>query len=136
MLQYAVQHTAGTPCTLDLMEPPSESESDSVPTFEYTSKLLKLMYLAKRTRPDILFTMSFLATKCKDPCVSDQLKLDRVLMYINGTQDLGLTLQPDSMVIHSYIDASYREHRPALHPLSTPPAPSRSSSAAPPRSPS
>jgi hypothetical protein len=33
-----------------------------------------------------------------------------VLRYINGTQDLGLTLQPDSMVIHSYIDASYASH--------------------------
>ncbi len=33
-----------------------------------------------------------------------------MLRYINGTQDLGLTLQPDSMVIHSYIDASYASH--------------------------
>jgi hypothetical protein len=80
MSQYGVQHTAGTPCTLDLMEPPSESESDSVPVFDYTSKLMKLMYL-----PDILFTMSFLATKCKDSCVSDNLKLDRVLRDINST---------------------------------------------------
>jgi hypothetical protein len=63
MSQYGVQHTAGTPCILDLTEPPSESESDSVLVFDYTSKLMKLMYLNKRTRSDILFTMSFL----KDP---------------------------------------------------------------------
>eukprot|EP01034_Spumella_vulgaris_P022924 gene22924-29102_t len=110
--QYGVaDHTAGTPCTADLMEPPTDTRS--VPVFDYTSKLMKLMFLGKRSRPDILFTMSYLATKCKEPCVSDMHKLDRVLRYINGTLNIGVTLEPDSLLVHSYIDASYASHSDA-----------------------
>jgi hypothetical protein len=92
------------------MEPPSESESDSFPVFDYTSKL---HVLGQADTAGHYIQHVFLATKCKDSCVSDNLKLDHVLRYINGTQDIGLTLQPDSMLIHSYIDASYASHSDA-----------------------
>jgi hypothetical protein len=109
--QYNVQHTASTPCELTLMEP--TSDPTPVPVYDYTSKVMKLMFLAKRSRPDILLTMAYLATKCKSPTGGDMGKLDRVLRYINGTRDIGLTLKPDSLVIHSYIDASYASHADA-----------------------
>jgi hypothetical protein len=57
---------------------------------EYLSLVMSLMYLARFTRPDIHFAVSYLATKSNNPTVSDQKKLERVLKYVAGTQYEGI----------------------------------------------
>ena len=69
------------------------------------------MFLAKRTRPDILMPLSYLSTKVSSPTAYDEIKLNRIIKYINYTKHLCLNLQPTSLNIYAYIDASY-----ALHP--------------------
>jgi hypothetical protein len=71
----------------------------------------KLLYLAKRARPDILVSVSFLSTRVQDPTTVDWKKLDRVLRYLNGTPDLGITIEPDKdLTITAFIDAAFAVH--------------------------
>ena len=46
---------------------------------QYISLLMKLMFLATRTRPDILTAVCGFATKCKAPTDADQKRVDRVV---------------------------------------------------------
>ena len=70
-----------------------------------------LLYLAKRTRPDILLPVSFLTTRVQAPDEDDWNKLQRVLRYLNGTQDLGICLRADCPTnVTAHIDASYGVH--------------------------
>ena len=77
----------------------------------YHTQVAKLLYLAKRTRPDILLAVSFLTTRVQSPDEDDMNKLIRVLKYLNGSKDLGIVLRADKpFVVHAYIDASYGVH--------------------------
>jgi hypothetical protein len=71
----------------------------------------KLLYLSKRSRPDILTPVAFLTKRVTKPQADDMKKLERTVQYIRGTRDLGLTLTiDDPMTVISYIDASYGIH--------------------------
>jgi hypothetical protein len=100
-----------TPATEQLFStresPPLDDEAKSM----FHTQVAKLLYLAKRTRPDILLAISFLTTRVQAPDQDDLQKLKRVLKYINGTSELGLVLRTsDPMRIYAYIDASYGIH--------------------------
>jgi hypothetical protein len=72
----------------------------------------KLIYLTKRSRPDILLAVSFLSTRVSAPTIQDENKLKKVLMYLNSTVDLGITIQKntDELEVKGYIDASFACH--------------------------
>ena len=53
----------------------------------------KLLFLAKRARPDILTAVAFLTTRVKNPTAEDQEKLKRVIMYLQFTPKLCLKLE-------------------------------------------
>lgn len=76
----------------------------------FHSMVAKALYLAKRTRPDILTAISFLTTRVREPTEEDERKLDRVLKYLNGTRTLNLTLERDEGPCKAYIDASFGVH--------------------------
>jgi hypothetical protein len=89
-------------------EPLSEHSSK-----EFHSMVAKLLYVAKRTRGDILLPVNFLATRVKSPTTSDFIKLNRVLQYLNGTANQEMILSMNTMndvTLHAYIDASYAVH--------------------------
>jgi hypothetical protein len=83
---------------LNKFPPTSASENltdidhDSPPTNkkEYLSLVMSLMYLARFTRPDINFVVSYLATKSSAPTEQDSERLMRVLRYLAGTKNDGL----------------------------------------------
>ena len=78
---------------------------------EFHHLVAKLLYLAKRTRPDILLAVAFLCTRVKGPDMDDYKKLGRCLSYIRCTKELRLTLEAKDMsVIHWWIDASFAVH--------------------------
>jgi hypothetical protein len=56
----------------------------------YLSLVMSLMYLARFTRPDVHFAVSFLATKCSAPSEADYDHLIKVLQYLAGTQYEGI----------------------------------------------
>ena len=78
---------------------------------EFHSVVAKLLYLAKRVRPDILTAVAFLASRVSTATQDDQAKLHRVLKYLNGSSDLGIVLWPAHDVsLTAHIDASYGVH--------------------------
>jgi hypothetical protein len=75
------------------------------------SSVQKLLYIAKRARPDVLTSVSFLTTRVQNPTEEDEDKLMRVLKYLNGTRELKLNIRADEgLPITAYIDASDSSH--------------------------
>ena len=79
---------------------------------KFHSVVAKLLYMAKRARPDILTAVCYLTTRVLKPNEEDRGKLLRVVKYLNGTKDLALRLScgADGVMITSYIDASFAVH--------------------------
>ena len=57
---------------------------------KYLSLIMSLMYLARYTRPDILMPITYLATKCKNPSLTDWRNLMHILYYLAGSRTEGL----------------------------------------------
>ena len=71
----------------------------------------KLLYLSKRTRPDIQFPVAFLTTRVREPDIDDWKKLGRCLCYLKGSMELDLTLETAlPMIIRWWIDSAYGVH--------------------------
>jgi Reverse transcriptase (RNA-dependent DNA polymerase) len=71
----------------------------------------KLLYLSKRTRPDIQFPVSFLTTRVREPDIDDWKKLGCCLCYLKGSLELDLTLETTlPMIIHWWINSAYGVH--------------------------
>ena len=78
----------------------------------YHHLVAKLLYLAKRSRPDILLAVSFLCTRVQAPDVDDWKKLGRCMRYLEDTKDLFLTLEADDLsTIRWWVDASFGVHK-------------------------
>jgi hypothetical protein len=110
--EYDVTKLKNSPARSDLFELDESSprlNDEDAATFR--SRVAKILYLAKRCRPDCLLATSFLATRVTVSTVSDLKKLNYLLAYLNSTRDLGIILSPrKSLQIHAYIDASYGIH--------------------------
>ena len=78
----------------------------------YHHLVAKLLYLGKRTRPDILLAVCFLTTRVSQPDEDDWKKLGRCLQYLEETKTLYLTLEADNLSnIKWWIDASFAVHK-------------------------
>jgi hypothetical protein len=77
----------------------------------FHTSVAKMLYLAKRVRPECLTAVAFLATRVHACDVDDLAKLRRLLGYLKGTADRGITLRiGEYMTVHAYIDAAYGVH--------------------------
>ncbi len=77
----------------------------------FRSDTAKLLYLAKKTRVNILLPVSFLCSKVGEPTEDDLRKLRRVNRYLAGMADLPLKLSIcDDYLFTAYVDASYAVH--------------------------
>lgn len=84
----------------------SESEQNS-----FRSRVMKIMYLAIRIRPDLLTALSYLTTRLTKATEEDREKLHQVYCYINHTANLFLTLSADDpLIIKAWVDASHGIH--------------------------
>lgn len=108
----STQGTRATPATNGLFEVDDASPLLSKERAqEFHSRTARLLYLAHRARPDILTAVAFLTTRVHKSTEEDWAKLDRVLMYLNGCPDLGLTLCVGSeFKLLTYVDASFAVH--------------------------
>jgi hypothetical protein len=75
---------------------------------------MALFYVAKRTRPDVLFPVSYLATRCAIPTQEDFEKAKGVLSYLLSTKGLQLTHscngKDPKKLLFAFVDASYATH--------------------------
>ena len=84
---------------------------DSKRAEEFHTLVAKVLYLAKRIRPDLLVAVSFLTRRVQSPDVDDQRKLERVIKYIRSTRHLGIRLSADKFIsVLAYVDASFATH--------------------------
>ena len=79
-----------TPCATDFLAP-DDGTSDACDKSLYLSIIMSLMYLARMSRPDILFPVTYLATKSANPTAHNLLQAKRILSYVKGTMSLSLT---------------------------------------------
>jgi hypothetical protein len=76
----------------------------------FHSRVAKLLYLAKHTRPDLLTGVSFLTTRVREPTEADAAKLSRLIGYLQSTQHTPLRLNARAMRPVVYVDASFAVH--------------------------
>jgi len=79
-------------------------------TFHTT--VARLLYLAKRVRPDLLLPISYLCTRVNSPSEDDNRKLTKVLEYLNTTKERGLKIICGNEVptVECFVDASFSTH--------------------------
>ena len=106
--EFPVDRVSITPAADTLFDTSGDGQPED--STAYASKLMKLSYLAKRTRPDILLAVSFLAMRMKSPNHYDASKLQRIYEYLAKTQDYVFTLKPSNLRILAWVDASYAVH--------------------------
>jgi hypothetical protein len=102
-----VKH-AVTPATSSILK---VSSSQAVDQKVYLSRVMKLMYLATKSRPDILCSVSFLASRSAAPTEHDMSGVDRVYSYLRGAKDFRLKISCGDMVLSASVDASFNIHR-------------------------
>ena len=107
--------TADTPAADDLFDVTETSPSNmkllGADEAYYRTFTAKLLYLAKRVRPDVLLPVSFLTTRATTCTAQDLKKLHRVIKYVRGTPHRGTVVEFGlNPRVKSYIDASYAIH--------------------------
>ena len=122
MLQYIKDviketHTdkvADTPAAANLFEvDPNSTLLPEIEREQFHHIVAKLLFASVRCRPDILLPVIFLTSRVTKATREDDKKLARILKYLNGTADLGITLGADkdgNLRIHTYADASFGVH--------------------------
>lgn len=110
---YDIKEDSNLPFTQSFMSSDSEDiYMDNVK--KYKSLVMSLFYVGKRTRPDILFAVSYLATKCAEPTELLFEKAKKVLSYLKSTKSLRLTHtctnNGPKKLLFAFIDASYAIH--------------------------
>ena len=108
--EYGVEDTSKYPSTSNILENSDESVCDKN---TYLTLLMKIMYLAIRTRPDILYVCVVLASK-NIPSNSDYDQLFTILKFLNGTIADGIIYRSEgNLNVNCYVDASFNCHHDA-----------------------
>jgi len=113
LLMDAVPGEARTPASHDLFDIGESDRLSDEKRIAFHSDTAKLLYLAKRIRPDLLFALSYLTTRVKEPTLRDQEKLDRVFKYVRYTKDAALRMDfrnDEPLAYKTYIDSSHGIH--------------------------
>ena len=75
------------------------------------SRVGSILYVARHTRTDILFSVAISTTKAQNPTTSDLTAVNRIIAYLVGTKDLALQLGSDEgVILYATVDASYATH--------------------------
>jgi hypothetical protein len=91
----------------------AESKESKVPfnnIKRYQKIIGALIYLSSTTRPDITFSVNYLARKMSAPNQQDYLLSKRILRYLKGTSTLKLTFDKIDNIA-GYSDAAYPKIR-------------------------
>ena len=112
--EYGIEGTADTPAANDLFEIDDTSPKLTNKNREkFHRTVAQSLYAVSRTRPDASLAVIFLTTRVTDPTEQDSKKLERVLRYFNGTENIGLFLGTNDKNEHRlicYADASHGVH--------------------------
>lgn len=103
---------ASTPAANHLFDIDDNSKAlDEQHASRFHHMVAKALFLCKRARPDIQLTVGFLSTRVRAPTEEDWRKLKRLVQYLRGSAQLGLTLEADGgHVVKWWIDAAFAVH--------------------------
>ena len=106
---WGVTASLDTPGDVNLFTDDADSELlDTVKCKTYHTGAAKLLFLAKRARPDILTATSVCCSKVTKPTQQDWKRLERVFRYLFGTAGLGLLFKRKvELLIKCFGDASF-----------------------------
>ena len=104
---YNPMKTYRTPATN--MENDDTSDNKLIDKNEYLQKLMKLYYIAARTRPDILTAVSY-AAATNEPTTKHDNKLNRIIGYLKETQDMQMHITDTDLTLFAQFDASFATH--------------------------
>ena len=90
--KYKLDGVAETPAACDLFSPGTGEMLDEEKREDFHTFVAKGLFASKRARPDIQPTIAVLTTRVKEPTDGDWKKLLRLMKYLNGTQDMVLTV--------------------------------------------
>jgi hypothetical protein len=109
-----VEGVARSPAMETLFEvnPEQTPVDDTVKQEWFHSYVARILYLAKRVKPECLTTVSYLATRVNKADSDDMGKLNRLLRYLRQSRGRGIRLCPGSrgVRVRAYIDAAYGVH--------------------------
>jgi hypothetical protein len=79
---------------------------------KFHSRTQSLLYLCKRTRPNLQIDIGFLGRRVGKATIEDSNKLSKVIKYIRKTKDTGLRFKLGSgkIKVTAFVDASYASH--------------------------
>lgn len=97
------------------VESGERTEASAGSKTQFLSVLMKIMYLSRLTRPDTLLAVTFLASRSHCATKRDFSHLMRIVRYLEGTKDLGIHINCDSLQLHCSCDAAYAVHTPATN---------------------
>ena len=104
-----VRTTPATAKLFDIRDAPRASEEDQKYFRTYVAKML---YVAKRAKPECLVAVAFLSTRVNVCDVDDMAKLYRLLGYVVGTRERGIVFKiGEQMTVNVFIDAAHGVHR-------------------------
>ena len=103
---------AETPAKSDLFKVREDAEKLGEHQREqFHSIMAKIMYLAKRVRPDLLVAVAFLVRRVQSPDTDDWAKMCRLVQYIRSTQGLCIHLSAtDHISVTAFVDAAFAVH--------------------------
>ena len=105
-----VTEIRSTPANKGIFENGENGNLDEKQKKKFRSDIMKLFYLGKKLRPDILFTCTVLASKVEHASVADVKKLERLKSYLKNTKDFALRFNCDNWNITAHADASHAVH--------------------------
>jgi len=73
----------------------------------YRRKVMQIMYLGVRTRPDVLLDIIVLSSRLENPTQEDVRILKRVMVYLYQTKEFGMVFKDGAWEFLVYIDASF-----------------------------
>ena len=92
----------------------SKNKGVGVSQLEYSRIIGSLMYLMSCTRPDIAYSISKLSRFTSNPGADHWKAITRVLKYLRGTRDYGLSYGRYPAVLEGYTDANWISSKKAL----------------------
>ena len=100
--------TPATSSLFDIRDAPKLSATDAS---YFRSFVAKVLYVAKRVKPECLTAVAFLSTRVEVCDEDDLAKLHRLIRYLRASRHRGIALCiGDFMDVSGYIDAAYGVH--------------------------
>ncbi len=113
---YGITDSRKSPAKNNIFESENSTHLSKEKKEKFHSTVAKLLYLAKRIRPDIMLAIAYLSTRVSTPTSEDEEKLIRVLKYLYGTKKEHFRINKcnySHCKLDAYVDASYGTHEDA-----------------------